>query len=142
MEFTDFMVTRPNFLVLCRPYVLVLLLCSRYRRTKICNCHRWLLVYRYGFLSLHLFTVIKSLRRSSNNSNVINPKFVIIGAVVFVSFNGFNLVYSEFIDVAEERIDLTSVVVTVAYPVLDLILIIPSSIVLFKLRKNYQHSIP
>jgi hypothetical protein len=67
---------------------------------------------------------------------------VIIGAVVFVSFNGFNLVYSEFIDVAEERVDLTSVVVTIAYPVLDLILIIPSSIVLFKLRKNYQHSIP
>src|SRR5919198_2709152 len=146
MEFTDFMVTRPNFLVLCRPYVLVLLLCSRYRRTKICNCHRWLLVYRYGFLSLHLFTVIKSLRRSSNNSNVINPKFVIIGsliiAVVFVSFNWFTLASSEFIEVAEERVDLTSIVVTIAYPVLDLTLIIPSSIVLFKLRKNYQHSIP
>ena len=100
----------------------------------------------YGFLSLHLFTVIKSLRMSSNNSNIINPKFVIIGsliiAVVFVSFNAFNLVYSEFIDIAEERVDLTSIVVTIAYPVLDLTLIIPSSIVLFKLRKNYQHSIP
>jgi hypothetical protein len=43
--------------------------------------------------------------------------------------------------VAEERVDLTSVVITIAYPVLDLILIIPSSIVLVKLRKNYQHSI-
>jgi hypothetical protein len=101
----------------------------------------------YGFLSLHLFTVIKSLRRSSsNNSNIINPKFVIIGsliiAVVFVIFNWFTLASSEFIDVAQERVDLTSIIVTFAYPVLDLTLIIPSSIVLFRLRKNYQHSIP
>jgi hypothetical protein len=100
----------------------------------------------YGFLSMHLFTVIKSLRWSSNNSNVINLKFVIIGSlvivVVFVIFNGLNLVSSEFIDVAKERVDLASVVVTVAYPILDLILIIPSSIVLIRLRKNYQHSIP
>ena len=102
----------------------------------------------YGFLSLHLFTVIKSLRRSSNNnnSNIINPKFVIIGsliiAIVFVSFNWFTLASSEFIEAAEERVDLTSIVVTIAYPVLDLTLIIPSCVVLFKLRKNYQHSVP
>ena len=101
----------------------------------------------YGFLSLHLFTVIKSLRESgNNNTNVINPKFVIIGssiiAIVFVSFNWFTLAFSEFINNAKQRLDLTSVVVTIAYPVLDLILIIPSSIVLVKLRKNYQHSIP
>jgi hypothetical protein len=71
---------------------------------------------------------------------------VIIGsliiAVVFVSFNWFTLASSEFIEVAEERVDLTSIVVTIAYPVLDLTLIIPSCIVLFKLPKNYQHSIP
>ena len=100
----------------------------------------------YGFLSLHLFTIIKSLCISSNYNNVINPKFVIIGsliiAVVFVSFNWFTLASSEFIEVAEQRVDLTSIIVTIAYPVLDLTLIIPSCIVLFKLRKNYQHSIP
>ena len=49
----------------------------------------------YGFLSIHLFTIIKSLRRSSNTNNVINRKFVIVGsfiiAVVFAIFNGFNL---------------------------------------------------
>jgi hypothetical protein len=72
----------------------------------------------YGFLSLHLFTVIKSLRGSGdNNSNVINPKFVIIGsliiAIVFVSFNWFPLAFSEFINNAKQRLDLTSVVVTI-----------------------------
>jgi hypothetical protein len=101
----------------------------------------------YGFLSLHLFTVIKSLYEScNNNTNVINPKFVIIGsfiiAIVFVSFNWLTLAFSEFIYNAKQRLDLTSVVVTIAYPVLDLLLIIPSSIILVKLRKNYQHSIP
>ncbi|HJT48832.1 MAG TPA: hypothetical protein VJ729_11680 [Nitrososphaeraceae archaeon] len=100
----------------------------------------------YGFLSLHLFTIIKSLRSSGNTSNVINRKFVIIGSliiiIVFAIFNGFNLMSSEFIGNAGENADLTSVAVTLAYPILDLILIIPSSIVLVKLRKNYQHSIP
>ena len=38
---------------------------------------------------------------------------------------------------AEERVDFASIVVTGAYPVLDLTLIIPSYTVLFKLRKNY-----
>ncbi|MFL6411528.1 MAG: hypothetical protein ACJ71K_09840 [Nitrososphaeraceae archaeon] len=107
---------------------------------------KFVTVMGYRFLSLHLFTIIKSLCISSNYNNVINPKFVIIGsiiiAVVFVSFNVFNLASSEFIDMSEQRVDLTSVVVTIAYPVLDLILIIPSSIVLLRLRKNYQHSIP
>jgi hypothetical protein len=32
--------------------------------------------------------------------------------------------------------------VTIAYPILDLILVIPSSIILIRLHKNYQHSIP
>jgi hypothetical protein len=94
---------------------------------------------------MHLFTIIKSLRRSSNNSNILNPRFVIMGslviAVVFVIFNGFNLMSSDYIDVDKERVDLASIVVTIAYPILDLILIIPSSIVLVRLRKNYQHSI-
>ena len=99
----------------------------------------------YGFLAMHLFTIIKSLPRSSNNSNILNPKFVIMGslviAVVFVIFNGFNLMSSDYMDVDKERVDLASIVVTIAYPILDLILIIPSSIVLVRLRKNYQHSI-
>jgi hypothetical protein len=100
----------------------------------------------YGFLSLHLFTIDTSLHSSSNTSNVINRKFVIIGSliitIVFAIFNGFNLMFSEFIGIAEERVDLTSIAITLAYPILDLILIILSSIVLFKLRKNYQQSVP
>jgi hypothetical protein len=49
---------------------------------------------------------------------------------------------SEFLQLAEERVNLLSLLVTIAYPILDLILIIPSSIILIRLRKNYQYSIP
>jgi hypothetical protein len=103
----------------------------------------------YGFLSLHLFNVIRSLRNNDNN-NAIKPKFVIIISIIiaiaFVSFNAFNLVSSEFrLDTSKDKQrmeNLLSLFVTIAYPILDLILIIPSSIILIKLRKNYQHSIP
>lgn len=99
----------------------------------------------YGFLSLHLFTVIKSLSRSSNNK-VVNPKIVIIAsiiiAIMFVIFNWFTLASSEFIYAINERVDLTSVIITSTYPVLDLTLIIPSCIILFRLHKNYEHSVP
>jgi hypothetical protein len=100
----------------------------------------------YGFLSLHLFYVIRSL----NNNNAIKPKFVIIISIIivlaFVSFNAFNLVSSEFLlDASKDKQrmeNLLSLFVTIAYPILDLILIIPSSIILIILRKNYHHSIP
>src|SRR5919199_6542377 len=79
----------------------------------------------YGFLSLHLFNVIRSLSRSNNK--VVNPKFVIVAsiiiAIMFVIFNWFTLASSEFIYAVNERVDLTSVIVTGAYPVLDLTLI-------------------
>jgi hypothetical protein len=63
---------------------------------------------------------------------------VSIVTVLFVIYNVFNLVSSEFlIDV-----DFAAFAVSIAYPILDLILIIPSAIILVSLRKDYQHSIP
>jgi cytochrome b subunit of formate dehydrogenase len=35
-----------------------------------------------------------------------------------------------------------AIIVTILYPVLDFILIIPSSIILITLRKDYEHNIP
>jgi hypothetical protein len=104
----------------------------------------------YGFLSLHLFTVIKWLGINSNSitrrRHVIKPKYAIIVSfiigAVFVSINALILMSSEFLQLVEERVNLLSLLVTIAYPILDLILIIPSSIILIRLRKNYQYSIP
>ena len=71
-----------------------------------------------------------------SSNRAINRKLVILGssiiAIIFVSFNWFALEPSEFIDAAEHGIDFYSIIATGAYPVLDLTLIIPSFIVLFR----------
>jgi hypothetical protein len=89
----------------------------------------------YVFLALHLFTVLRSI------SNTIKPGIVVLVSIVtvlFVIYNVFSLVSSEFLI----HVDFAAFVVTVAYPILDLMLIIPSAIILVSLRKDYQHSIP
>jgi hypothetical protein len=89
----------------------------------------------YVFLALHLFTVLRSLRSTIKLGIVV---LVSIVTVLFVIYNVLNLLSSEFlIDV-----DFAAFVVTIAYPILDLALIIPSAIILASLRKDYQHSIP
>jgi hypothetical protein len=89
----------------------------------------------YVFLASHLFILLRSIR------STIKPGIVVLTSIVtvlFVAYNVFNLVSSEFlIDV-----DFAAFVVTLAYPILDLILVIPSAIILVSLRKDYQHSIP
>jgi hypothetical protein len=89
----------------------------------------------YVFLALHLFTVLRSL------PSTIKPGIVVMVSIVtilFVIYNVINLVSSEYLI----DIDFAVFVVTIAYPVLDLILIIPSALILVSLRKDYKHSIP
>ena len=89
----------------------------------------------YVFLALHLFTVLRSLR------GTIKPRVVVIVSIVtvlFVIYNVFNLASSEFL----VDVDFAAFIVTVAYPILDLMLIIPSAIILVSLRRDYQHSVP
>jgi hypothetical protein len=59
--------------------------------------------------------------------------------LLFIFYNLFALFSSENI---LKDIDLTAIIVTIAYPVLDLTLIIPSILVLLSLRRDYQQSIP
>lgn len=89
----------------------------------------------YVFLALHLFTVLRSLRSTIKLRIVVLISFV---TVLFVIYNVFSLISSEFlIDV-----DFAAFVVTITYPILDLMLIIPSAIILVSLRRDYEHSIP
>jgi hypothetical protein len=89
----------------------------------------------YVFLALHLFTVLRSLRSTIKLGNVV---LVSIVTVLFVIYNVLNLLSSEFLS----DVDFTAFVVTMTYPILDLLLIIPSAIILVSLHKDYQHSIP
>jgi hypothetical protein len=89
----------------------------------------------YLFLALHLLTVLRSIR------GTIKPRVVVIVSIVtvlFVIYNVFNLASSEFL----VDVDFAAFIVTVAYPILDLMLIIPSAIILVSLRRDYQHSVP
>ena len=89
----------------------------------------------YVFLALHLITVLRSLRSTIKSGIVILASIV---TLLFVIYNVSSLISSESL----VGLDFTAFVVTIAYPVLDLTLIIPSAIILVSLRKDYQHSIP
>ena len=89
----------------------------------------------YLFLAFHLLTVLRSI------NSTIKPGVVIIVSsvtVLFIIYNIVSLISSEFLT----DVEFSAFVVTVAYPILDLVLIIPSAIILVSLRKDYQHSIP
>ncbi len=89
----------------------------------------------YVFLTLHLFTVFRLIRSTIRIRTVVLAS---IATVFFVIFNVSNLLSSAFLN----NVDIAAFIVTIAYPILDLSLIIPSSVILVSLRKDYQHSIP
>jgi hypothetical protein len=89
----------------------------------------------YLFLSLHLFFIIKHLKRKINYRIVI---IISILTILLVIYNVFSILFSEFI-IDENFI---SVIISLLYTILDLILIAPFAIILVCLRKDYQQSIP
>jgi hypothetical protein len=89
----------------------------------------------YGFLSLHLFIIIRSLHIK------IKSKLVIVVSIITVLFIIYNLVNLFSYDFHTDD-DFIAIIVTILYPILDFMLIIPSSLILITLRKDYEHSIP
>lgn len=90
---------------------------------------------RYGFLALHLFVVLGSLNLKIKTTVFIG---IFITTAFFIGYNVVNLLYY---DPYIEK-DFFVLIVTLAYHILDFILIIPSSIILIILRKDYQHNFP
>jgi hypothetical protein len=94
----------------------------------------------YVFLALHLSTILRSIR------STIKLRVVIITSiltVLFVSYNILTLISSvEEEEFTASEVDSVTFLVTIAYPILDLILIVPSAIILASLRKDYEQSIP
>lgn len=91
----------------------------------------------YALLALHLFTVIRFIRSKINLITVIAAS---IATTLFISYNVVYLISSssQFLVIG----DFAAFTVTIAYPILDLILIVPSVLVLFNLRKEYLQFIP
>ncbi len=89
----------------------------------------------YGFLALHLFIVIRSLHIE------IKSKVFVVISIITILFIGYNLVNLLSYDSSIEN-NFIAMIVTLLYPILDFILIIPSAIILVTLRKDYEQNIP
>jgi hypothetical protein len=89
----------------------------------------------YAFLSLHLITVLRMLSKKINFKIIIIPT---IATALLIIFNITTLTPKGF----QTQEDLEAFVVTIAYPVLDLSLIIPSALILVNFGKDYKQSIP
>ena len=94
----------------------------------------------YVFLASHLFIVLRFIMRSKGN---LTAATIILSAIVTILFISYNLLYlipslSQFLIVG----DFAALIVTIAYPILDLILIVPSILILLNLRKDYLQYIP
>ena len=91
----------------------------------------------YVFLALHLFSVLRFI---CSKINFITLAIASVATILFISYNVFYIVSSSshFLAVG----DFVDFIVTMAYPVLDLILIIPSVLILVNLRKDYVQSVP
>ena len=103
----------------------------------------------YIFLALHLFFVLRTLRnegRSFGYSTGTQTRIVIILMIVIVTtFSLFNIIaflLSENSTDNKELATSQAIVVTIAYPVLDLVLILPSILILITLRKHIRHYVP
>ena len=90
----------------------------------------------YLFLAAHLFTVLRFIRSRIKLMTIILTSIVSFLFIIYISFNLFPS--SRFL--AEG--DFTAFVVTITYPILDMMLFVPSMIVLISLRKDYVQSIP
>lgn len=89
----------------------------------------------YGFLALHLFITLRYLTIKIKSKVVI---LVSISTTLFVSYNIVNLLSFDY-NIEDNYF---SIIVTLLYPVLDFLLIIPSSLILIALRKDFEHNIP
>jgi hypothetical protein len=90
----------------------------------------------YLFLAAHLFTVLNFIRSRIKLVTIIVASILTLLFITYIAFNLSNSSRSFVIG------DYTAFVVTVAYPILDLMLFVPSMIILISLLKDDLQSIP
>ena len=89
----------------------------------------------YIFLSLHLIIIVKELGERIRSKTLILPA---LATFTFILYEAITIISN-----GSSRIsDFGAFAVTMAYPVLDMSLMIPSIIILLHVRKDYEHSIP
>ena len=96
------------------------------------------------FLSLHLFSVLRLVRRTQIMALTVMVVIVICGLSIayHIIFSSEHLVSAEEFLVGETRAGFIDLARSILYVVLDLIFIIPSVIILTASRKDYCNFIP
>jgi hypothetical protein len=90
----------------------------------------------YLFLAAHLLTVLRFIRNRIKLMTIILTSIVSLLFITYIALNLFPS--SRFL--AEG--DFTAFIVTLSYPILDMILFVPSMIILLSLQKDDVQSIP
>ncbi|MGC1932122.1 MAG: hypothetical protein WA667_24380 [Candidatus Nitrosopolaris sp.] len=90
----------------------------------------------YLFLAAHLFTVLRFIRSRIKLMTIIITSILSLLFIIYIALNLFPSSRS----LAEG--DFTAFVVTITYPILDLMLFVPSMIILISLRKDNVQYIP
>ena len=89
----------------------------------------------YIFISLHLILIVKDLGERIRFKTFIIPVFATLALILYETIT---MLSSE----SSWSRDIGAFAVTIAYPILDMSLMIPSIIILLHVRKDYEHSIP
>jgi hypothetical protein len=87
----------------------------------------------YLFLAAHLFTVLRFIRSRIKLMTIIATSVL---SLLFIAYIGLNLHTRSVV-----KNDLIAFVVTITYPILDLMLFFPSTLILISLRKDDVQSI-
>ena len=90
----------------------------------------------YLFLAAHLFIVLRFIRKRIKLMTIILTSIVSLLFIIYITLNLFPSSRS----LAEG--DFTTFIVTITYPILDMMLFVPSMIILISLRKDDVQSIP
>ncbi|PWU79064.1 MAG: hypothetical protein DLM72_19260 [Candidatus Nitrosopolaris wilkensis] len=90
----------------------------------------------YLFLAAHLFTVVRFIHSRIKLMTIILTSIVTLLFITYITINIFPS--SRFLAEA----DFTAFVITITYPILDMMLFVPSMIILISLRKDDVQSIP
>ncbi len=122
---------------------------SHGEEVRIVSPADWLWLTGYIFLALHLFFVLRSLKnegRSFKYSSGTQTRIVIILMIVIViTFSLFNIVAFLLSGTSSDNKELATfqaIIITIAYPILDLVLILPSFLILITVRKHIRHYVP
>ena len=90
----------------------------------------------YLFLAAHLLTVLRFIRNRIKLMTIILTSIVSLLFITYIALNLFPS--SRFLT----KGDFTAFVVTLSYPILDMMLFVPSMIILISLQKDDVQSIP